>query len=122
MLLEGLSSLSWRQAEQLSWGLGTSGFPDKASKPIKGLLDTFNSIHQIVQQLMNKEQSPVTRVASECTKSLLIFGISLEDIIKMSLIYKHVLCCLSLPLSCWREIYLRLYKKRRFGLLNFMGL
>lgn len=69
-LLEDLSNLSWRQAEQLSRALGTSGFPDKASKPIQGLLDTFNSIYWIVQQLMNKEQSSITLQSSKCTKSL----------------------------------------------------
>lgn len=64
--------------------IGTSGFPDKASKPIQGLLDTFNSIYQIVQQLMNKEQSSITLHIVRAYQVTLIFEIALKDIIKMS--------------------------------------
>lgn len=85
LLLGGVSNVNWRQAEQLSPALSTSGFPDKASKLIQGLLDTFNSIYQIVQQLMNKERAKLHHSAyHQSVPSHSDFKISLIYIIKMS--------------------------------------
>lgn len=78
LLSESVSSLSWRQAEQLFRVLSTSGFPDKASKFIQGLLDTFNSIYHSVQELMNKEQSDIT------LHIIRVYQVILESIIKVS--------------------------------------